>query len=385
MLGGAGADRPLAVVLGDLDLVAALATARIPCATVAAPADWVHFSRHVKVSLDWADPWTQPEALVDRLLAFAETQRLAPVLMPQTDGHLLAISRHRDALAERFRFILPPAELVEALVDKSRFQRLAVDLGLPVPRARVLRAGAPLTELDLRFPVVVKPMTRSPAWLAVDPDGKARQAADQEELERLWEGLDSQLELLIQEAVPGPEHRIESYHAYIDVRGETAGEFTGRKLRTYPERYGHTTALEITDSPDVRNVGREVLRRLGLRGVAKVDLKRGPDDHLHLLEVNPRFSLWHHPAALAGMNLPALVYADLTGSARPHVQPVRTDVRWCRPLTDLRAARERGQSPLRWLLWLRGCQARTSLSWSDPGPFLRGWLWPHLSSRWRDA
>ena len=32
-------------------------------------------------------------------------------------------------------------------------------------------------------------------------------------------------------------------------------------------------------------------------------------------EVNPRFSLWHHPAAVAGVNLPAAVYRYLTSGS----------------------------------------------------------------------
>jgi D-aspartate ligase len=130
-------------------------------------------------------------------------------------------------------------------------------------------------------------------------------------------------DMVVQEAVTGPEARIESYHAYVNVEGELVAEFTGRKIRTRPRCYGHSTAVEITPAADVADLGREVLGRLELRGVAKVDFKRAPDRSLYLLEVNPRFNLWHHPGARAGVNLPALVYADLTGRARPARRPVR--------------------------------------------------------------
>ena len=58
----------------------------------------------------------------------------------------------------------------------------------------------------------------------------------------------------------------------------------------------------------LRELGRTLVQRLGLRGVAKFDFKRAADGRLFLLEVNPRFNLWHHPGALAGVNLPALVF-----------------------------------------------------------------------------
>ena len=82
---------------------------------------------------------------------------------------------------------------------------------------------------------------------------KALFAENAEALRSLWPQLRAAgLELLAQEFIPGAEARIESYHCYVDQRGGIAGEFTGRKIRTYPSRYGHTTALEITDADDVR-------------------------------------------------------------------------------------------------------------------------------------
>ena len=45
------------------------------------------------------------------------------------------------------------------------------------------------------------------------------------------------------------------------------------------------------------------MTRLGLKGLVKLDFKRADDETLHLLEVNPRFSLWHHLGAVAGVNL----------------------------------------------------------------------------------
>src|SRR5207237_1799827 len=127
--------------------------------------------------------------------------------------------------------------------------------------------------------------------------------------------------------------------ADVDGGGASAGDFTGRKIRTLPPTFGQTTALEVTDTDDVRELGRRCIEVLGLRGVVKVDLKRSPSGGLCLLEVNPRFNLWHLPGAVAGVNLPALVYADLAGIARPAFGPARAGVRWAQPSRDLRGAR----------------------------------------------
>ncbi len=121
------------------------------------------------------------------------------------------------------------------------------------------------------------------------------------------------MDLLAQEMIPGPETKIESYHCYVDEKGTVVGEYTGRKIRTYPEALGHSTALTITNADDVAKLGRELVAKLNFSGVAKFDFKRAPDGQLHLLEVNPRYNLWHYVGAVAGVNLPALVYGDLLG------------------------------------------------------------------------
>jgi D-aspartate ligase len=194
-------------------------------------------------------------------------------------------------------------------------------------------------------------------------------------LRRKWPQLSALgLELLAQEFVHGSEARIESYHCYVDQQGRIAGEFTGRKIRTYPLRFGHTTALEITDAADVRGQGRNIVERLSLSGVAKLDFKRDMQGNLRLLEINPRFTLWHHPGALAGVNIPALVYADLTGSPRPAPARLKAGLRWCRPWKDFPAAREAGEPLLAWARWTIGCQAKSTLSFDDPLPFLRATL-----------
>jgi predicted ATP-grasp superfamily ATP-dependent carboligase len=273
--------------------------------------------------------------------------------------------------------MLADAALVDQLVDKDRFQALAERRNLPVPPAhRVPTAnGGPPPALDVAFPVVVKPLVRTGDWAEAGYDGKALRVAGPEEWAAVWPRLArARSDVVVQQFIPGPESAIESYHAYVDDRGVTAAEFTGRKIRTYPVRYGFSTAVEVVELPDVAALGRDVLAALGVRGVAKADFKRDERGRLHLLEVNPRFNLWHHPAAVAGVNLPALVHADLTGRPRPPGRRAIRRVTWCTPLSDLRAAHATGMSPLRWMRFARRCDAVSGLSRDDPLPFLRGTL-----------
>jgi D-aspartate ligase len=376
---------PLALVMGDVDMVRALGMAGIPVAFFGRDDEPARLSRHVRASLPWIDPWERQDELVEALLAFGRAQPRPPVLCPQTDATLLVASRHRERLAERFRFTLADAELVEQLVDKSRFQLLAAEHALPVPRAQRLRPipDGPPPALEVPFPLVIKPLTRTPDWSSLAGASKALHVREPGEFAAAWPEL-SQLttELLAQQLIAGPESRIESFHVYVDESGAVAGEFTGRKIRTFPRDYGHSTSVEVVTLPDVADLGRDVVARLALKGVAKLDFKRDDGGRLHLLEINPRFNLWHYPGAIAGVNLPALAYADLTGRERTAVATRPRRVAWVDPLQDMRAAHADGVSPPAWLRFLAGCRAVCGLAWTDPAPFLRGKLWGAI---WRRA
>jgi predicted ATP-grasp superfamily ATP-dependent carboligase len=366
-----------ACVLGDIDLIHALGRAGIPCDVVAAPGAPSRYSRFTRRALEWADPWEHPDRLIGLLTAYAAGQPEPPVLFYQDDSSLLLISRQRDRLRPAFRFVIPDAALVEDLVDKARFQALAARLGLPVPPARVLSPATERPPTDLRYPVMVKPLTRRPrSWDPIARGSKALRVGNPAALRLAWDRLAAaRMVVLAQTEIAGPEQRIESYHAYVDATGTVAAGFTGRKIRTWPAAFGDSTALEITDQGDVAELGQDILRRLGLRGVAKLDFKRDADGRLHLLEVNPRFTLWNHPGARAGINLPALVYGDLTGEPRPSAVRVRAGVRWCRVWADVRAAREHGVSLVRWMAWAWRSEAKRALAWDDPLPLIRAALW----------
>ena len=366
-----------ACVLGDMDLVRPLGLAGIKCAVAVPPGAASRYSRFTTHAIEWAHSWEQTDQMVENLIQFGKSQSERPVLFFESDGELLLVSRNRQRLQKYFRFAIAEHELIEDLVDKARFQNLAERLALPVPPAQLLASSAGEVELKLRFPIVVKPLTRRPElWKTVVKSGKALRIDTAEEFRRLWPKLrTSGVKMLAQELIPGAETCIESYHVYVDADGEILGEFTGRKIRTYPREYGDSTALITTDQPDVAALGRDLVKRLQLRGVAKFDFKRAPDGRLYLLEVNPRFNLWHHLGALAGVNLPAIAYRDLLGHPKPEVKQAVAGMRWCRAWQDVLAARESEVKMRNWLPWAISCEAKRLLSWDDPMPIVGGGLW----------
>ena len=365
----------MAIVLGDMDLLRPLGLAGIACAVVARRSSAVRHSRFTARIIEWT---ADEHELVERMCRFARSLAEPPVLYFEHDQHVLMIANHRSQLESCMRFALPGGDLAYQLIDKIQFLGLAQRHRLPVPRTTVLDpVPGTITDPVGRFPAVIKPATRADrGWLQVSANGKAVGVRDEDGLRELIPALQRYgRPVLVQEEVPGHEDRIESYHAYLDPAGAVAAEFTGRKIRTFPAQYGHSTALTTTDAADVRSLGRAILRAIGFRGVAKVDFKRSRTGDLVLLEINPRFSLWHHVGAIAGVNLPKFVWCDLVGEPRPVATPARAGVTWSNRM-DLRAARANRVPLLEWLSWTLRCDARSGLAADDILPAVM-----HLAAR----
>ncbi|HYK95017.1 MAG TPA: ATP-grasp domain-containing protein [Candidatus Dormibacteraeota bacterium] len=363
-----------------MDLVRPLGRAGIPTVVVSRPGLPQSHSRFNRGTIRLADVREHPEELVRDLIAFGSGEFERPVLMVDQDEYLLVVSRHRAELEPYFRFILADPILVEDLVDKERFRILGDRLGLPVPMSQRLDpANMSPADVVIEYPLLIKPLTRRDRnlpWAQIAGEAKAIKVDSRIGLEAIWPTLVAAgTHLVAQVLIPGPETRIETYHVYCDVDGRIAGEFTGREVRTFPRDFGHSTAVETTEAADVRTLGRELVGRIGLIGVAKLDFKRGPDRKLHLLEINPRFSFWNHPGAVAGVHLAELVYRDLTGARIRPAHPAAAGVRWCDVVPDALAARAIGMPLLSWLRWVLRSETRAEVAADDPLPFLLGTVW----------
>src|SRR5947207_2060006 len=274
-----------AVIAGDLNILRCFAGTGIPTIAVSSdPENVIFHSRHCGRGAVVADPVAFPDAFVAGLVAASRPYDRRPVLFYNNDGMLLTISRHREQLGACYRFLLPPADLVEDLVDKTRFARLAGELNLPVPRtlasSEFCTAQEALSRIAL--PCIFKPDSRHLGWddsaLLAEEGGnpqKALIARTAGEFRRVHDRVRQLTDrFVIQSYIPGGDDCIWSFHAYFDGRGEALAYFVGRKIRTYPRDNGRSTYLELARDSSVVETSLGVLRALRFVGAVKIDLKR---------------------------------------------------------------------------------------------------------------
>ncbi|NLX99324.1 MAG: ATP-grasp domain-containing protein [Rhodopirellula sp.] len=205
---------------------------------------------------------------IDALWEVCRRERVR-VLLPLIDIDQVRLAPHKDRFAEAgTTLVSPPADLVEMLFDKTRFHRLAVAAGLPVPR-RITPE-----ELDSAdYPLFYKPI-RGYGGIGA---GRCDSPADARRV------CASRRDLIFQEFVSAPELSIDCYISpdgiptvrVPRIRDKVLG---GEVMQSHTVRPPEVNALAIRTL--------EVLARRGVHG--PVTVQAFATDEPLLLEVNPR-------------------------------------------------------------------------------------------------
>ncbi len=373
-----------AVLIGDLNMLRSFKSMRDDTVLVVTdPEDISRFSRFIGNCelLDIAR--LDDREIADSLISIAEKLDQPPALFYGDDRLLFAISRHRERLQPHYRMLLPDSRLIEDCTDKVRFVDLAERNGLPVPRNHVYLGIDDLSHIESRigFPCIIKPAVHID-WFETEAI-KAQQsrpskillARDRDELVRWLGYFGPDEKLLIQQYVPGDESRVYSFHTFADENSTPLAWFTGRKIRTYPSVGGLSTYLELIHDDDLRQLGFEIVRKLGVKGPLKIDCKRHPETgKFYILELNLRYTLWNYLGTANGVNIPLAAYRYLTGQALEAPGRHATHTRWLSFGDDLRSFvrcyRPAGEyTTWTWLRSLMHRKVYDVFSWDDPGPF----------------
>jgi predicted ATP-grasp superfamily ATP-dependent carboligase len=276
-------------------------------------------------------------------------------------------------LAPLYRFSLPPREVLDALLHKHGFQRLAEQLGGPIPPLVHVRTPADLPALEeLQYPVVVKPGERHAAYgRKFKKAYRIESAGEAAELVRRI--LSVMPDVVVQEWIEGEDSDIYFCLQYLDGQGQAVASFTGRKIRSWPPQVGGTASC--TAAPEAHAELSELTSRFfrdaGVVGMAGMEYKRDSRTREFRM-VEPtigRTDYQEEVATLNGINLPHAAYCAELGLTFPAPSAVRHPVAWRVRSEDSQSAALQGQRPGQG--FPRGGQVADALwRWRDPQPFL---------------
>jgi D-aspartate ligase len=276
-------------------------------------------------------------------------------------------------------------------LQKDRFHTLAAAFDLPVPRTYFWYGNGD-NLADIENPLLVKPIQKE-AWgqqggfdslfhakAAVFPNGRALVARP--------DMVSLKDRIVIQEYIPGSDSQIYSFHGFTDDDGGLMEYFLGRKIRTFPQCTGESSFIEMIKDEELFRTGKNIVDKLGLRGVFKIDFKRNAGNgRFYMLEINPRFNLWLYLACANGINILRTAYEYLVYGIRRRPAGYSTRYKWNNFLLDCHAYRElHSLGELGFVAWIKSLltpRVQNVFLWKDPAPFLR-WASGYVQHRiWR--
>lgn len=259
------------------------------------------------------------------------------ILIPATDTAVVGLSGHKRALEEHYVVACPDWEIVECVIDKSRTYDCAAELGVPAPKTvsptSVDHAAA--IARDFEFPCLVKPKEvhqfqghfRTKMFCVTSVD---------ELVDRYREAEEAGFEVMVQEYIPGEDSANVNYNSYIND-GHTPIEFTARKVRNAPPKYGSPRVVVSQEIPEIIEPGRAILKGLGYTGFSCVEFKQDARSGVYkLMEVNGRHNRSAMLAVRTGINFPWLEYAHLMLGEVPEPSDFEKNVYWIDVLMDVK-------------------------------------------------
>jgi predicted ATP-grasp superfamily ATP-dependent carboligase len=370
------ADAP-AIVLGaginGLGVARSLARAGVP--VWLADSDARRAEMHTRVAKPLQVPALHGEALIEALERLGTTQfsGTRPVLLLTQEETVKTVSQYRDRLVPLFRFSLPAPEVVDALLHKHGFQRLAEQLGGPIPPLVHVRALEDLPLLEkLRYPVVVKPGERHAAYgRQFKKAYRVENAGDAAEL--VSRILAVMPDVVVQEWIEGRDSDIYFCLQYLDGQGQAVVSFTGRKIRSWPPQVGGTASCTAAPEAhaELSALTANFFRDAGVVGMAGMEYKRDSRTRQFRM-VEPtigRTDYQEEVATLNGVNLPHAAWCCEVGLPFPSAAAIRRPIAWRVRSEDVQSAALQGQSPRDG--YPHGARIADALfRWTDPVPFL---------------
>jgi predicted ATP-grasp superfamily ATP-dependent carboligase len=372
---------PTAVVVG-LDNMTGLQTARIlagyhiPVLGIANDLD--HFACRTKACRAILPANTCSSEVIELLAKIGPEFPEKAVLFPCSDFAVLNISAHRERLADWYHILLPDHDVVEMLMDKTRFAAYASEAGFKIPATCLLasRADAARAATELTFPCILKPAVKAPDWQARTGD-KVHRVENGAALLALYDRVQRWADLLmVQEWIPGPDSNLYSCNCYFSRDSEPLVTFIARKLRQWPPEAGTSCLGEEVRNDEALRESVRLFASVGYQGLGYLELKRDERTGIHYL-IEPNIGRPTGRSAICeagGVPLLYTMYCDAVGlPLPPDREQTYTGVKWIYLRRDLQSAYyywKQGQLSLQeWWDSVRGPKAYAIFSSSDMGPF----------------
>lgn len=362
---------------GGLGIIRTLGMLNVPVFAVVedrfAPAG---LSKHLRGTFVWDTRDLPRSRLLEGLERIGRQLKLPTVLIPTDDVGAILIAEEALALQQWFLFPKLRSDIPRSLVDKSQLHILCKKLEVPCPQAISPGTISEVYEFieTAAFPVVVKP---SKQWL--NSKIKPSIVSSPRALLDLYRRSEAQVpsKLLIQEYIRDGEDWL--FNGYSDANSKCLAGFTGRKLRSYPPRFGSATLGRSVTNPALLQQAEALVKAVSYSGIMDIDYRFDKrDGQYKLLDFNPRigaqFRLFEDRERI---DVARALYRDLTGQSLRRSPQIDGRVFVVEPQDCLTCIHDLLCRELSIGDWWRSFKGAREFAWfrrSDPLPVIVIWI-----------
>ncbi len=297
------------------------------------------------------------------------------VLFPTDDETVFFLSKNKNLLERFYTVPTPEWDIVKFAYNKKFSYKLAESIDIPIPKTYYPNSLKECIDMELEYPLIIKPAVMRDFFRITKK--KVFCANNKEELINMYQKATKIInpsEILIQERIPDVANNLYSFCPLFKGK-KVLASIVAKRWRQHPMDFGQaSTYAETVHIPELKEMGSRLLSAMDYYGLCEVEFIRDSrDGQYKFLEVNPRVWGWHTLALKAGVNLPYMLYQDISGNL-VHNGFYRQGVKWFRLTTDIPTVLteiwKKRMNIKDYLHSLKGEKEYAVFSMKDPLPFI---------------
>ncbi|MFZ7134531.1 MAG: hypothetical protein ACOWWR_19470, partial [Eubacteriales bacterium] len=239
------------------------------------------------------------------------------VLYPTADEHVQVLTDHYSDLSKYYYIAVNP-DNNEKVTSKEYQYKLCDKIGVDYPQSFYLKSEDDIENLynsqnDIQYPLIIKPFSK------VDVSQnlfRVKEIHNKEQLRDAKALITDNIKVgfLVSEIIPGEPNQLWTYGSYCSENSEVVAGFSGKKLTQRPYYFGVFSTARYEKNERVEEQSKKLLKAINHVGLSQVEFKYDyRDDKYKLMEINPRYWMWHGVGIKDNMSLALVHYYHITG------------------------------------------------------------------------
>lgn len=207
------------------------------------------------------------------------------IVVPMSDFSAILLSKNKKELSKYAAIATNDWEVFQMASDKQNTMITCMENDIPCPHTlHDVETIEDILKTSIKYPFIIKPRTGygSIGFHIIN---------DERHLQKVFNNsVICHGKMLVQEYIPQTDIQYKA-ELFIDRNGIVKSACVFNKTRWYPIDGGSTCCSATVDRPDIIEISAKLLKIIGWKGYADVDLIQDPRDGIaKIMEINPRIT-----------------------------------------------------------------------------------------------